>query len=69
MAQANLKLPLELKTWLQQQAEFNRRSLNSEVVYRLEQSRQKSEGQNRANGLTLGVTPQPIKVSGDSHDQ
>jgi hypothetical protein len=38
-----LRLPPELKTWLEAQAKANRRSLNSEIVYRLEQSRAQQE--------------------------
>jgi Arc-like DNA binding dprotein len=34
-----LRLPPELKAWLEEQARANRRSLNSEIVFRLEQSR------------------------------
>ena len=34
-----LRLPTELKSWLQHQAIDNRRSLNAEIVLRLEQSR------------------------------
>lgn len=33
-----LRLPQELKAWLQHQAIDNRRSLNGEIVLRLEQS-------------------------------
>lgn len=38
---AQVRLPDELKAWLQHQAIDNRRSLNSEIVLRLEQSRAK----------------------------
>lgn len=38
-----LRLPPDLKVWLEQQAKANRRSLNSEIVYRLEQSRTQQE--------------------------
>ncbi|MBS9779917.1 MAG: Arc family DNA-binding protein [Moraxellaceae bacterium] len=34
-----LRIPKELKTWLQQQAKLNKRSLNSEILIRLEQSK------------------------------
>jgi hypothetical protein len=34
-----LRLPPELKAWLEAQAKANRRSLNGEIIYRLEQSR------------------------------
>lgn len=45
--QTNLRLPLELKQWLQQQADKARRSLTAEVVLRLEESRdfQQQKGQ------------------------
>lgn len=33
-----IRIPEELKTWLQEQAKVSRRSFTSEVVYRLEQS-------------------------------
>lgn len=36
---AQVRLPEELKSWLQHEAIDNRRSLNSEIVVRLEQSR------------------------------
>jgi Arc-like DNA binding domain len=34
-----LRIPDDLKTWLKHQAIDNRRSLNSELLHRLEQSR------------------------------
>lgn len=40
-----IRLPDELKTWLKHQAIDNRRSLNSEIQVRLEQSRaQQTQG-------------------------
>lgn len=33
-----VRIPDELKTWLAEQANKNRRSLNNEIVYRLEES-------------------------------
>jgi hypothetical protein len=36
LPQMKLRLPPELKLWLQQQAIANRRSLNAEVVFQLE---------------------------------
>ncbi|QPS09657.1 MULTISPECIES: Arc family DNA-binding protein [Delftia] len=41
--QTNLRLPVELKSWLQEQAESARRSLTAEVVLRLEESRKKQQ--------------------------
>lgn len=38
-APSPLRLPDELKVWLKHQAIDNRRSLNSEITIRLEQSR------------------------------
>lgn len=38
-----VRLPQDLKTWLQRIAIRNRRSLNSEVLHRLEQSRKAEE--------------------------
>lgn len=38
-----VRLPEELKHWLKQQAVENRRTLNSEVLVRLEQSRERQE--------------------------
>lgn len=38
-----IRVPAELKEWLAAQATQNRRSQNSEVVSRLEESRQKEE--------------------------
>ncbi len=40
---AMLRLPDELKRWLHHQAIDNRRSLNSEILVRLEQSRKQQE--------------------------
>lgn len=63
MPQSNLKLPPDLKSWLQEQATQNLRSFNSECVFRLEASRksqealegsEKGEGQNGGNRLALG---------------
>ena len=34
-----LRLPAELKTWLREQALSNRRSMTSEVIKRIEESR------------------------------
>ena len=42
-----LRLPPELKAWLEAQAKVNRRSLNSEIVFRLEQSRESEERRKR----------------------
>jgi hypothetical protein len=39
LAPSPVRLPLELKVWLKHQAIDNRRSMNSEVVARLEESR------------------------------
>jgi len=38
-----LRIPPELKAWLEERAKANRRSLNSEIVFRLQQSRQAEE--------------------------
>ncbi|WP_114970221.1 Arc family DNA-binding protein [Rhodoferax ferrireducens] len=38
-SQIKVRLPSDLKTWLQHQALDSRRTLNSEIVLRLEQSR------------------------------
>lgn len=35
-----IRMPEDLKRWLREQAVVNRRSLNGELLYRLEQSRQ-----------------------------
>lgn len=40
-----LRLPDELKKWLQHQAVDNRRSLNGEVLVRLEQSQAQQQAQ------------------------
>jgi hypothetical protein len=37
----SMRLPAELKSWLQHQAIDNRRSLPGEVIFRLEESRQR----------------------------
>ena len=47
-AQTNVRLPVELKKWLQEQAETSRRSFTAEVVLRLEESRdQQQKGQQK----------------------
>ncbi|MDR6377331.1 Arc family DNA-binding protein [Paraburkholderia caledonica] len=38
LPQMKLRLPAALKDWLMAEAEVNRRSVNAEVVYRLENS-------------------------------
>lgn len=38
-----IRLPQDLKEWLKEKAEGNFRSMNSEVVARLEESRKKEE--------------------------
>lgn len=40
VGQVKLRLPLPLKDWLAGQAQGNRRSLSSEMVLRLEESRE-----------------------------
>lgn len=40
IAPFGLRIPAELKEWLGLQAQGNRRSLNSEILKRLEESRQ-----------------------------
>lgn len=40
-----LRLPQEMKDWLKHQAIDNRRTLNSEVLHRLELSRKQQEAQ------------------------
>jgi hypothetical protein len=42
-----LRIPDDLKAWLRSQAESNRRSMNGEVLYRLEQSRKQQAGSTR----------------------
>ncbi len=41
--QTNVRLPKDLKDWLVAQAELQRRSLTSEIVMRLEESRKLTE--------------------------
>lgn len=41
--QTNLRMSHELKDWLQKKAEDNFRSMNSEVIARLEESRRREE--------------------------
>lgn len=38
-----IRLPTELRLWLKHQAVDNMRSLNDEIVFRLQQSRQKED--------------------------
>ena len=44
-SQTNVRLPVELKTWLKKKAEEAHRSLTSEVVHRLEESMQRDIAQ------------------------
>ncbi|AWL04224.1 Arc family DNA-binding protein [Massilia oculi] len=39
IAPFGLRLPPELKQWLSEKAQINRRSMNSELLHRLEESR------------------------------
>lgn len=41
--QVVLRLPADLKEWLAKQAETNRRSLNGELIFRLERQREADE--------------------------
>lgn len=40
LAPSPVRLPPELKDWLKQRAALNRRSFNSEVIHRLDRTRQ-----------------------------
>jgi predicted DNA-binding protein len=42
--QTNVRLPIELKKWLKEQAIAARRSVTAELILRLEQSRKAQEG-------------------------
>lgn len=48
LPQTNLRMPVDLKQWLQERATANRRSLNSEIVSRLEDSRKQEEASQQA---------------------
>jgi hypothetical protein len=52
LAPSPVRLPQELKDWLKHQAIDNRRSFNSEVLARLEESRARQQA-------TQGATAQP----------
>lgn len=41
-----LRMPPDLKEWLAQQAKIDTRSLNSEIVKRLQESRERDEKKN-----------------------
>ncbi len=43
--QLKLRIPAEMRDWLQEKAQRNFRSMNAEVVHRLEQSRQAEQPQ------------------------
>lgn len=49
--QTNLRFEKELKEWLREKAKVNKRSINSEVVVRLEESR-RAEGEKEASNAT-----------------
>lgn len=44
-APVGVRLPDDLKTWLKYQAQNNRRSMNGEILVRLEQSRLQQQTQ------------------------
>lgn len=44
MPQMGLRMPPELRAWIEEQAERNHCSLNSEVVRRLDEQRRAQEG-------------------------
>lgn len=44
-----VRMTEELKAWFKHQAIDNRRTLNAEILYRLEQSRTAEEAKNAAN--------------------
>lgn len=50
LAPSQVRLPAELKTWLKHQAIDNRRSMNSEMVLRLEASKTAEETAQKAKG-------------------
>lgn len=41
MPQTNIRMPVDLKKWVQQQAEKNCRSFNNEIIFTLQQCRSK----------------------------
>jgi hypothetical protein len=43
----NLRMPVELKTWLEREARKNLRSLNNEVVFRLSEMKTKHDDEQR----------------------
>lgn len=40
-----LRMPPDLRQWIEEEAEKNRRSMNSEIVWRLEELRRQEEEQ------------------------
>jgi hypothetical protein len=56
LAPSPVRLPPELKDWLKHRAIDNRRSMNSEVVARLEESRRR-EACPEASGHAQGAKP------------
>lgn len=59
IAPFGLRLPPDLKEWIAREARANRRSMNSEILLRLEESR-------RANGgAQIGVSDPAV---GEHHD-
>lgn len=47
------RLPHELAQWLKHKAVDNRRSLNSEILHRLEQSRKAEEAQHEKQAVSM----------------
>ncbi|MDP3164391.1 MAG: Arc family DNA-binding protein [Hydrogenophaga sp.] len=52
--QTNVRLPKDLKEWLVHQASNSRRSLTSEVTFRLEDSRQRQQMRNSSPDAQKG---------------
>ena len=57
LAPSPVRLPQELKDWLKQRATFNRRSFNSEVIHRLDRTRQED------------LVNQPTAIRKETNDQ
>lgn len=51
-----VRVPPDLKAWIERQAEMNHRSLTGEVVHRLEQSRIDAENKSRSAVTSDGMS-------------
>lgn len=60
LAPFGLRLPPDLKDWVAREAKANRRSMNSEILLRLEESRRASGGERIGVSAPTAGEPHPV---------